>query len=79
MTRERFQTANPIEKIERYQVELVQLAAGMTAKTETSSLATLQGAPNKGARQSWRLVGVAEDPTSPGILVVWDTAGVISG
>jgi hypothetical protein len=79
MTRERFQTTDPTEKVERYQVELVQLAAGMAAGTETSSLATLQGALNKGARQSWRLVGVAEDPTSPAILVVWDTAGVISG
>ena len=60
---------------ERYQVELVQLTAG----TDASSLATLQGAVNKGARQSWRLVGVAQDPTSQGVLVVWDTSGFISG
>lgn len=78
MARERFQTAAPVEKVERYQVEFVQLAAGMAAGTDASSLATLQGALNKGARQSWRLVGVADDPTSQGVLVVWDTADVIS-
>ncbi len=66
MTRERFQTTDPVEEIERYQVELVQMAAG----TDASSLAKLQGALNKGARQGWRLVGMADDPTSQGILVV---------
>ena len=60
---------------ERYQVELVQLTAG----TDASSLATRQGAVTKGARQSWRLVGVAQDPTGRGVLVVWDTSGFISG
>ncbi len=65
-------------KAERYQVEFVPLAAGMAAGTDASSLAKLQGALNKGARQRWRLVGMADDPTSQGILVVWDTASAIS-
>ncbi len=74
MAEGRFEATNQLEA-ERYQVELVPLAA----ETGPSSLATLQGAVNKGARQSWRLVGVAQDPTSQGVLVVWDTSGFISG
>ena len=74
MTEERFGATNSVEA-ERYQVELVQLAAG----TNGSSVATLQEAVNKGARQSWRIVGVAQDPSSQGVLVVWDTSGFISG
>ncbi len=74
MTRESFEAIDQI-KTERYQIELVQLAPG----TEVSSLSTLQEAVNKGARQSWRLLGVAQDPKSQGILVVWDTSGFISG
>ena len=74
MAEERVQAPDKIEA-EGYQVQLVQLAAG----PDTSSLATLQRALNKGARQSWRLVGVAQDPTSQGVLVVWDTSGFISG
>ncbi len=74
MTEERFEAVDQIE-VERYLVELVQLAAG----ADGSSLMTLQEAVNKGARQSWKLVGVAQDPTSQGLLVVWDTSGFISG
>jgi len=62
-------------KAERYQIELVRLAAG----TDASSAAILQDALKKGARQSWKLVGVAKDPTSQGVLIVWDTSGLISG
>ncbi len=62
-------------KAERYQVELVRLPVG----TDASSLSTLQETVNKGARQRWRLVGVAQDPISQGVLVVWDTGKVISG
>ncbi len=74
MTEERFDAADRID-VERYLVELVQLTEG----ADGSSLMTLQEAVNKGARQSWKLVGVAQDPTSQGVLVVWDTAGFISG
>ncbi len=74
MAEGRFEATDQIE-VERYRVELVPLAA----ETDASSLAMLQGAVNKGARQSWRIVGVAQDPTSQGVLVVWDTSGFISG
>lgn len=74
MTEARFEATDHIQA-ERYQVELVQLAGG----TDASSPATLQGAVNKGTRQSWRLVGVAQDPMSHGVLIVWDTSGFISG
>ena len=74
MTEERFDAADRID-VERYLVELVQLTEG----ADGSSLMTLQEAVNKGARQSWKLVGVAQDPTSQRVLVVWDTAGFISG
>ena len=74
MTEESFEAVDQTE-IERYLVELVQLAAG----ADGSSLMTLQEALNKGARQSWKLVGVAQDPTSQGVLVAWDTSGFISG
>jgi hypothetical protein len=60
---------------ERYQIELVPLARGI----EASSIVALQQAVNKGARQSWRLVGVAQDPVSQGVLIVWDKSGFISG
>ena len=40
----------------------------------------LQESINKGARQSWRLVGVVQDPTRPGgVFLVWDTTGFFSG
>ncbi|MDP8926191.1 MAG: hypothetical protein M3M97_04600 [Actinomycetota bacterium] len=74
MAEGRFEDTDQIEA-ERYQVELVPLAA----ETGSSSLSTLQVAVNKGARQSWRIVGVAQDPTSQGVLLVWDTSGFISG
>jgi hypothetical protein len=74
MAEGRFEATDQVEA-ERYQVELVPLAA----ETGASSLATLQGVLNKGARQSWRIVGVAQDPTSQGVLLVWDTSGFISG
>ena len=74
MAEGRFEATDQIEA-ERYLVELVPLAV----ETDASSLTTLQGALNKGARQSWRIVGVAQDPKSQGVLVVWDTSGFISG
>ena len=74
MTEEQFDASDQM-KAERYQIELVRLAAG----TDASSVVTLQEALNKGARQSWKLVGVAQDPTSQGVLIAWDTSGFISG
>jgi hypothetical protein len=60
---------------EGYQIELVPLATG----TEASSIVALQQAVKKGARKSWRLVGVAQDPVSQGVLIVWDKSGLVSG
>ena len=46
-----------------------------------SSEAALQEAINEGARHSWKLVGVTQDPTSDGsgVILVWDTSGFFSG
>jgi hypothetical protein len=65
-----------VQEAERYYAEHVQLDRG----TAGSPQETLQESMNKGARQSWRLVGVVVDPTSPGgIFLVWDTSGFFSG
>jgi len=64
------------QEAERYYAEHVQLDSATAGSPQT----TLQEAMNKGARQSWRLVGVVVDPTSPGgIFLVWDTTGFFSG
>ncbi len=47
-------------------------AYSLKSGTEVSPLATLQEAVNRGARHSWRLVGIAQDPTGQGVLIVWD-------
>jgi hypothetical protein len=45
-----------------------------------SSHAALQTAINEGARHSWKLVGVMQDPTTDGgVILVWDTSGFFSG
>ena len=68
--------APTVQEPERYYAELVQLDSG----TVESPQETLQEAMNKGARQSWRLVGMVQDPTSPsGVFLVWDTTGFFSG
>ena len=41
--------------------------------------AALQEVINEGARQSWKLISVTQDPTSGGVLLVWDTSGFFSG
>jgi hypothetical protein len=43
------------------------------------SVADIQEAMNAGARQSWRLVGVVNEPSGRGVILVWDQAGFISG
>jgi hypothetical protein len=64
------------QEAERYYSEHVQLDSATTGSPHR----TLQESMNKGARQSWRLVGVVQDPTSPGgIFLVWDTTGFFSG
>ncbi len=68
--------APSVQEAERYYAEHVQLDRGTAASPQQA----LQESMNKGARQSWRLVGVVQDPTSPGgIFLVWDTSGFFSG
>ena len=65
-----------VQEAERYYAEHVQL----DSETAGSPQETLQKSMNKGARQSWRLVGVVVDPMSPGgIFLVWDKKGFFSG
>ncbi|BBL78520.1 hypothetical protein RxyAA322_03740 [Rubrobacter xylanophilus] len=57
---------------ERYYAQLLSGADGVT-------VARLQEAMNEGARQSWRLVGVVNEPGGRGIILIWDQQGFISG
>ncbi len=61
---------------ERYYAQYASLDA---EEAGGSSVAALQAAINEGARQSWKLVGVTQDPTSDGVILVWDTSGFFSG
>ena len=56
---------------ERYYTQHASLDAGEGGTAE----AALQEAINEGARQSWKLISVTQDPTSGGVLLVWDTSG----
>ena len=60
---------------ERYYAQHASLEAGESGSSE----AALQEAINEGARQSWKLVGVATDPTGQGVILVWDQTGFFSG
>lgn len=60
---------------ERYYAQYAALDIG----PESSPRAALQGAINEGARQSWKLIGVTQDPLGEGIILVWDTSGFFSG
>jgi hypothetical protein len=60
---------------ERYYAQYASLDAGESVSSE----AALQAAINEGARHSWKLVGVTQDPTSNGVIMVWDTSGFFSG
>ena len=53
--------------------------AALKADPEGSSEAALQEAINEGARQSWKLISVTQDPASQGLFLVWDTSGFFSG
>jgi hypothetical protein len=53
--------------------------SSLEAGPEGTSEAALQEAINEGARQSWKLISVTKDPTSEGVLLVWDTSGFFSG
>ena len=60
---------------ERYHAQDASLDVG----PEDSPEAALQEAINEGARQSWKLISVTQDPTSEGVILVWDTSGFFSG
>jgi hypothetical protein len=60
---------------ERYYAELVAPAEG----EGMVSVPALQEAMNNGARSSWRLVGLMNEPGGSGVILVWDQAGFISG
>jgi hypothetical protein len=60
---------------ERYYAQHASLDTGEAG----TSVAALQAAINEGARQSWKLVGVTQDPTSGGVILVWDMSGFFSG
>jgi hypothetical protein len=60
---------------ERYYAQHASLDTG----EDVSSEAALQAAINEGARHSWKLVGVTQDPTKDGVILVWDTSGFFSG
>ena len=60
---------------ERYYAEHVSTGSG----AESFSVAALQEAMNEGSRQSWRLVGVVNEPTGQGVILIWDQQGFISG
>ena len=60
---------------ERYYAQYADLGVGPGGSTQ----AALQEAINEGARQSWKLISVTKDPTSEGVILVWDTSGFFSG
>jgi hypothetical protein len=60
---------------ERYYAQYAALGVGPGGSPE----ADLQEAINEGARQSWKLISVTQDPASKGVLLVWDTSGFFSG
>ena len=72
---EQERSASGAPEPDRYYAEHVEVPSG----TEGLSIADLQEAINEGSRQSWKLVGVATEPTGRGVILVWDTSGFFSG
>jgi hypothetical protein len=60
---------------ERYYAQYAALSVGPGGSPE----AALQEAINEGARQSWKLISVMQEPASEGAILVWDTSGYFSG
>jgi hypothetical protein len=60
---------------ERYYAQYAALSVGSSGSPETA----LQEAINEGARQTWKLISVMQDPASKGAILVWDTSGFFSG
>jgi hypothetical protein len=72
---ERQREAPDRPEAERYYAQY----ASLDVATGGSVQAALQEAINEGARQSWKLISVTQDPTSEGVFLVWDTSGFFSG
>ena len=72
---EQERSAAGVPEPDRYYAEHVAVASA----AEGLSIADLQEAINSGSRQSWKLVGVATDPTGRGVILVWDQTGFFSG
>jgi len=45
----------------------------------SSAEVALQEAINEKAKQSWKLVSIAKEPSGDGLFLVWDTSGDFSG
>ena len=60
---------------ERYYAQYAALGGDAGGSPE----AALQEAINEGARQSWKLISVTQDPANEGAILVWDTSGFFSG
>jgi hypothetical protein len=59
---------------ERYYVQYLSMS-GAEDPTDT----VLQEAVNEGAKASWKLITIAEEPSGYGLFLVWDTSGFFSG
>ncbi len=59
---------------ERYYAEYIRLPAA-----EGSAEVALQEAINEKAKQSWKLISMAQEPSGDGLFLVWDTSGFFSG
>ena len=56
------------------------ILSGKSEERRKGMTEALQAAINEGARHSWKLVGVTQDPTADGdVILVWDTSGFFSG
>jgi hypothetical protein len=57
-----------------------EILSGQSEEWRKGMTEALQAAINEGARHSWKLVGVTQDPTADGdVILVWDTSGFFSG
>lgn len=69
------QNNDQIAEPDRYSVEYIEFSEVEAAGASSM----LQDALNAGSKKSQRLIGVATDPASKGILLFWDLEGMVSG
>lgn len=69
------QNNDQVPEPDRYSVEYIELS-----EVEAGGASdTLQNALNEGSKKSQKLIGVATDPADKGVLLFWDTEGMVSG